>query len=103
MEEVTSPISDADVRAGAGCKVVVTIGPACHDVPTLARMLRAGVTCARVNLSWGTKVSAGGQGARLGCWNARGFDVGAGRESGGVPGRPASTAPASSQGISGGE
>jgi hypothetical protein len=25
-------------------------------VPTLARLLRAGVTCARVDLSWGTRV-----------------------------------------------
>jgi pyruvate kinase len=27
----------------------------CQDVPTLVRMLEAGVTCARVDLSWGTK------------------------------------------------
>lgn len=55
MEAVLSPISDEEVRAGAGCKVVVTIGPACQDVDTLSRLLQAGVTCARVNLSWGTK------------------------------------------------
>lgn len=55
MEAVLNPINDAEVRAGAGCKVVVTIGPACHDVATLSRLLLAGVTCARINLSWGTK------------------------------------------------
>ncbi|KAL4459021.1 hypothetical protein ABPG75_013886 [Micractinium tetrahymenae] len=55
MEAVLNPIDDAEVRAGAGCKVVVTIGPACHDVATLSRLLLAGVTCARINLSWGTK------------------------------------------------
>lgn len=55
MEAVLNPINDAEVRAGAGCKVVVTLGPACHDVATLSRLLLAGVTCARINLSWGTK------------------------------------------------
>lgn len=29
--------------------------PQCQDVPTLVKLLEAGVTCARVNLSWGTR------------------------------------------------
>lgn len=27
----------------------------CQDVPTLVSLLRAGVSCARLNLSWGTR------------------------------------------------
>jgi pyruvate kinase len=27
----------------------------CQDVPTLTRLLQAGVACARIDLSWGTK------------------------------------------------
>lgn len=55
MEEVVKPTPDSDVRAGAGSKVVITIGPSCAEVDVLERLLRAGVTCARVNLSWGAK------------------------------------------------
>lgn len=55
MEEVVKPVSDSDIRAGAGSKVVITIGPSCQDVPTLVKLLEAGVTCARINLSWGTR------------------------------------------------
>lgn len=34
-------------------QVVVTLGPSCHDVDTLAALLEAGMTCARVDLTWG--------------------------------------------------
>lgn len=33
--------------------VVITIGPACHDVDTLAALLEAGATAARCDLTWG--------------------------------------------------
>jgi hypothetical protein len=39
--------------------------PQCREVPTLARLLRAGVTCARVDLSWGTKEYHAGSLANL--------------------------------------
>ena len=54
MHEVTTPVHDFEVRAGAGSKVVITIGPQCQEVQTLVQLLHAGVTCARVDLSWGT-------------------------------------------------
>eukprot|EP00884_Botryococcus_braunii_P017215 jgi/Botrbrau1/4177/Bobra.0192s0037.1 len=34
-------------------KVIITIGPGCQDVDTLAALLEAGATCARVDLTWG--------------------------------------------------
>ena len=37
----------------AGIKAVVTVGPACHDVPTLTSLLAAGAVGARVDLTWG--------------------------------------------------
>ncbi|EFN57223.1 hypothetical protein CHLNCDRAFT_143690 [Chlorella variabilis] len=55
MEEVVRPAAGHELRAGWGSKVVITIGPSCQDVATLVRLLRTGVTCARVDLSWGTK------------------------------------------------
>eukprot|EP00191_Tetraselmis_sp_GSL018_P014592 CAMPEP_0177587594 /NCGR_PEP_ID=MMETSP0419_2-20121207/5743_1 /TAXON_ID=582737 /ORGANISM="Tetraselmis sp., Strain GSL018" /LENGTH=602 /DNA_ID=CAMNT_0019077671 /DNA_START=248 /DNA_END=2054 /DNA_ORIENTATION=+ len=36
-----------------GTKVCATLGPACHDVDTLARLLNSGMTSARVDLTWG--------------------------------------------------
>ena len=36
-----------------GTKVVATIGPACQSVETLAAMIRAGMSCARIDLSNG--------------------------------------------------
>ena len=33
--------------------VVITIGPACHDVATLSALLQAGATAARCDLTWG--------------------------------------------------
>lgn len=35
-------------------KIVATLGPACHDVDTLAELLNAGMTVARIDLTWGT-------------------------------------------------
>ncbi|PRW57674.1 Pyruvate kinase [Chlorella sorokiniana] len=59
MEECVTPSAVCAGRsvcpAGAGSKVVITIGPSCQDVWTLGRLLHAGVSCARVDLSWGTK------------------------------------------------
>ncbi|PSC73194.1 Pyruvate kinase [Micractinium conductrix] len=55
MEDVLAPNPELGIRAGAGSKVVITVGPSCQDVPTLVRLLVAGVTCARIDLSWGTK------------------------------------------------
>eukprot|EP00887_Chlorella_sp_A99_P006668 scaffold3.g6668.t1 len=54
MAEVLTPVEDADVKAGAGSKLVITLGPACQDVEVLSQMLLAGVTCARVDLTWGS-------------------------------------------------
>lgn len=34
-------------------KVIATIGPSCHDVNTLCAMLEAGMTCVRIDLTWG--------------------------------------------------
>ena len=55
MNEVIDPVPDDDVRCGAGTKVVVTIGPACQSVEVLSEMLLAGITCARLDLTWGSK------------------------------------------------
>jgi pyruvate kinase len=52
LREILRP-SDA---AAAGCvlsKVVGTLGPACVETNTLAAMLRAGLSCARIDLTWG--------------------------------------------------
>ena len=35
-------------------QIVATIGPACSDVQTIAAMLNAGMSIARLNFSWGT-------------------------------------------------
>lgn len=35
-------------------KVTITIGPATQDVDTLVELLEAGVTCARIDLTWGS-------------------------------------------------
>jgi pyruvate kinase len=36
-----------------GTKIVGTLGPSCADVPTLVRMLEAGMSVARIDLTWG--------------------------------------------------
>ncbi|KAL4535000.1 hypothetical protein Ndes2437B_g05753 [Nannochloris sp. 'desiccata'] len=54
MKEVVEPVTDDDVRCGAGTKVVVTIGPACQSVEVMSKLLLAGVTCARLDLTWGS-------------------------------------------------
>ncbi|PNW77193.1 hypothetical protein CHLRE_10g426292v5 [Chlamydomonas reinhardtii] len=52
MSGILQPADPAE-----GCfvasKVVATLGPACSDVDTLARLLEAGMTVARVDLTWG--------------------------------------------------
>ncbi|KAK9824152.1 hypothetical protein WJX72_008125 [[Myrmecia] bisecta] len=35
-------------------KVILTLGPSCRDVDTLCRLLEAGATCARCDLTWGS-------------------------------------------------
>eukprot|EP00891_Asterochloris_glomerata_P003175 jgi/Astpho2/3175/e_gw1.00052.17.1_t len=35
-------------------KVIVTLGPSCHEVDTLCQLLQSGATCARIDLTWGT-------------------------------------------------
>ncbi|KAK9905554.1 hypothetical protein WJX75_002050 [Coccomyxa subellipsoidea] len=46
--------ADPDEVAFTATKVVVTIGPACQDVDTLCKILEAGATCARCDLTWGS-------------------------------------------------
>jgi hypothetical protein len=36
-----------------GTKIVATLGPSCCDVPTLVHMLEAGMSVARIDLTWG--------------------------------------------------
>lgn len=36
-----------------GTKICATIGPSCSDVPTLIKMLEAGMSVARIDLTWG--------------------------------------------------
>ena len=36
-----------------GTKLCATIGPSCSDVPTLCRLLEAGMSVARFDLTWG--------------------------------------------------
>ncbi|KAL3159599.1 hypothetical protein ABBQ38_010011 [Trebouxia sp. C0009 RCD-2024] len=37
----------------AGTKVIATIGPACHEVEQLVELLQCGMSCARIDLTWG--------------------------------------------------
>ncbi|KAK9840140.1 hypothetical protein WJX74_004030 [Apatococcus lobatus] len=37
----------------AGTKVIATLGPSCHEYEVLVEMLQAGMSCARVDLTWG--------------------------------------------------
>ncbi|CAL8472137.1 g11679 [Coccomyxa elongata] len=46
--------ADQNEVAFTATKVVVTIGPACQDVETLCKILDAGATCARCDLTWGS-------------------------------------------------
>jgi len=48
----TTPVDDKDA-IGTGTKVVVTIGPACHDVETMVELIRNGMSCARIDLTNG--------------------------------------------------
>ncbi|KAL6782750.1 hypothetical protein ACKKBG_A07985 [Auxenochlorella protothecoides x Auxenochlorella symbiontica] len=53
MKEVLVPVPESDLHAGVGTKVVVTLGPSCQSVDVLVELLAAGMTCARVDLTWG--------------------------------------------------
>lgn len=54
MSEVIEEDSHEMAHLGRGCKVVVTIGPASHSVETLIQLLTHGMSCARLDLTWGT-------------------------------------------------
>eukprot|EP00210_Caulerpa_lentillifera_P002558 g2453.t1 len=53
IDEILKPSADSSGSQSCGIKTVFTIGPACQDVETLYKMLTAGATVARVDLSWG--------------------------------------------------
>jgi pyruvate kinase len=44
--------ADADANLLSKTKVVATIGPACQSVEALCDLLEAGMTCARIDLTW---------------------------------------------------
>lgn len=44
-------VDEEKLHPGAGSKLLITLGPSCQDVDTLVRMLEAGVTCARIDLT----------------------------------------------------
>mmetsp|Transcript_7041 Transcript_7041/g.11978 ORF Transcript_7041/g.11978 Transcript_7041/m.11978 type:complete len:775 (-) Transcript_7041:276-2600(-) len=51
LHDVLEPeIDDAEAT---GTKVVATLGPACHEVPILVELLKAGAVGGRVDLTWG--------------------------------------------------
>ena len=54
MSEVIEEDAHEMTNLGRGCKVVVTIGPASHSVETLTQLLTHGMSCARLDLTWGT-------------------------------------------------
>jgi pyruvate kinase len=54
MSEVIEEDTHDMAHLGRGCKVVVTIGPASHSVETLVQLLAHGMSCARLDLTWGT-------------------------------------------------
>lgn len=51
--DLTTVLSPAKEGSFSGTKVAATIGPAIQDVATLTEVLKAGVTSARVDLTWG--------------------------------------------------
>jgi pyruvate kinase len=68
-EAPASPDAPEPPREGTGApgltKVVATIGPACDAPATLAAMLRAGVSVARLNLSHGSHAEHAARAARV--------------------------------------
>ncbi|KXZ56864.1 hypothetical protein GPECTOR_1g78 [Gonium pectorale] len=52
-DEFWPEFENADEDEDWYCKVVATLGPACADVDTLSALLEAGMTVARVDLTWG--------------------------------------------------
>lgn len=56
MSSIIEPpddLSDPRKARKVSTKIVATIGPACQDVDTLHNMLLAGMSVARVDLTWG--------------------------------------------------
>lgn len=53
LRSIVEP-ADPNEAVFTATKVIVTIGPACQDVDTLCKLLDAGASCARVDLTWGT-------------------------------------------------
>ncbi|GMH36554.1 hypothetical protein BSKO_04422 [Bryopsis sp. KO-2023] len=51
-DAILVPANDAEA-AFTSTKVVFTIGPQCQDVETLTKILEAGATAARIDLTWG--------------------------------------------------
>ena len=54
MSEVIEPNTQSQSTLGSGTKVVVTIGPASHSVEVLTQLLEHGMSCARLDLTWGS-------------------------------------------------
>ncbi len=53
LRVVLEPDSARGPGAWVGSKAVVTLGPSAHSVDTLVSLLRAGMSCARIDLTWG--------------------------------------------------
>jgi pyruvate kinase len=54
MNEVIEPSVHDDSTLGCGTKVVVTIGPASQSVDVMCQLLAHGMSCARLDLTWGS-------------------------------------------------
>lgn len=52
LNDVITPEDPADATF-TGTKLIGTLGPSCHDADTLAAMLDAGMSAARIDLTWG--------------------------------------------------
>ncbi|KAI8113426.1 hypothetical protein M9435_003428 [Picochlorum sp. BPE23] len=54
MNEVIEPSVHDDSTLGCGTKVVVTLGPASQSVDVMCQLLAHGMSCARLDLTWGS-------------------------------------------------
>ncbi|KDD74731.1 pyruvate kinase, partial [Helicosporidium sp. ATCC 50920] len=54
ISDVLVPIEAAAGRCQWGTKIAVTLGPACQSTDTLVELLESGMTCARIDVTWGT-------------------------------------------------